>query len=313
MEIFNRLEDVAPNFRGGVLSIGKFDGLHLGHLRIMAQTIAMAKRKGAPSVVFTFSPAPGKILRPESALAPLVDSATKRALIAQTGVDALVEFPTTREFLNQSADEFFRDVVSNRFAAVGLVEGASFSFGKGREGRGAQLVALAERFNVALELAESVTVDGIVVSSSQIRRALDDGDVRLAARLLGRRHKIVGSVAHGERRGRTLGYPPANLDDPGVFLPQNALYAAIARLDDGTLRPAAVNLGGNPTFGVERRKIEAYLLDFSGDLYGRRLTLEFCAKLRDVVRFPDKEALLRQMARDVEKTRQIVEETLARQ
>lgn len=312
MEIFNRLEDVAPKFRGGVLSIGKFDGLHLGHSRIMAQTIAMANRKGAPSVVFTFSPAPVNILRPESAPAPLVNLETKRALIAQTGVDALVEFPTTRDFLNQSADDFFRDVVSGQFAAVGLVEGASFSFGKGREGRGERLVALAEQFNVALELVEPIAIDGIVVSSSQIRRALDEGDVRLAARLLGRRHKIVGPVAHGERRGRTLGFPTANLDDPGVFLPQNALYAAIARLDDGTLRPAAVNLGGNPTFGVERRKIEAHLLDFSGDLYGRRLSLEFCAKLRDVVRFPDKESLLRQMSRDVEETRRIVEESLAR-
>ena len=312
MELFNRLEDVAPKFRGAVLSIGKFDGLHLGHSRIMAQTIAMANRQGAPSLVFTFSPAPANILRPESAPAPLVDAATKRALIAQTGIDALVEFPTTREFLDQSADDFFRAVVSDRLAARGLVEGASFSFGKGREGRGERLVALANEFDVALEIVPPVAVSDVVVSSSQIRRALENGDVRLAARLLGRRHKIVGPVVHGERRGRSLGFPTANLDDPGVFLPQNALYAAIARLDDGTLRPAAVNLGGNPTFGVERRKIEAHLLDFSGDLYGRRLTLEFCSKLRDVVKFPDKESLLRQMARDVEETRRIVEETLAR-
>lgn len=308
MEIFNRLEDVSPRFRGGVLSIGKFDGLHLGHLRIMAQTVAMAKRKGVPSVVFTFSPAPVNVLRPHCASAPLTDVRTKRALIASAGIDALIEFPTTREFLEQSADEFFRDVVASRLAVVGLVEGASFSFGKGREGGGERLVELAARFNVALEIAAPVSVDGIVVSSSEIRRALSEGNVRLAARLLGRRYEISGIVAQGDKRGRTLGYPTANIGALDVFPPQNALYAALARLDDGTTRPAAVNLGGNPTFGVNHRKIEAHLLDFSGDIYGRALALELCAKIRDIVKFPDKETLLRQMARDVVETRRIVEE-----
>ena len=308
MEIFNRLEDVPSRFRGGVLSIGKFDGLHLGHARIMAKTVAMAKRGGVPSVVFTFSPAPVNILRPQFASAPLVDVETKRALIAGAGIDALVEFPTTREFLEQSANDFFRDVVSSRLAAVGLVEGASFSFGKNREGTGERLAALANQYGVELEIVPSVAIDGIVVSSSAVRRALSAGDVRLAARLLGRRHEISGIVVHGDERGRTLGYPTANLDAPGVFLPQNALYAAIARLDDGKTRPAAVNFGGNPTFGVDRCKIEAYLLDFSGDIYGKPLTLEFCAKLRDIEKFPDKESLSRQMARDVEETRRIVKE-----
>ena len=309
MEIFNRLEDVSPRFRGGVLSIGKFDGLHLGHSRIMAQTVAMAKRKNAPSLVFTFSPAPANVLRPEYAPAPLVDAETKRALIARAGIDALIEFPTTREFLNQSADAFFRDVVVSRLAAVGLVEGANFSFGRGREGSGDRLVALASQFNVALEIVAPIAIDGYVVSSSEIRRALDAGDVRFASRLLGRRHAISGLVAHGEARGRALGYPTANLDNPSVFLPQNALYAAIAKFDDGQTRPAAVNLGGNPTFGVKQRKIEAHILDFSGDLYGKPLTLEFCAKIRDIEKFPDKESLLRQMARDLDETRRFVKDT----
>ena len=308
MEIFNRLEDVPPRFRGGVLSIGKFDGLHLGHLRIMAQTVAMAKRKSVPSVVFTFRPAPASVLRPYCASPPLTDVKTKRALIERAGIDALIEFPTTLEFLGQSADDFFRDVVASRLAAVGLVEGASFSFGRGREGGGERLAELATRFNVDLEIASPVAIDGVVVSSSKVRRALSEGNVRLAARFLGRRYEISGLVAQGDKRGRTLGYPTANIRNLDVFPPQNALYAALARLDDGTTRPAAVNLGGNPTFDVDQRKIEAHLLDFSDDIYGRSLTLEFCAKLRDIIKFPDKEALLRQMARDVEATRRIVEE-----
>ncbi len=306
MEIFNRVDELPSHIRGGVLSIGKFDGLHLGHARIISSARATARRRGAMVVVFTFHPSPMAILRPESAPAPITDPDTKRALLERSGVDALIEFPTTREFLSLTAEEFFSEIVVERLGAVAITEGASFAFGRDRVGPGSGLEELAARFGVELDVAQAVRVGETVVSSSAIRNALARGDVECASKLLGRRYAISGVVEHGDARGQTLGYPTANVADPGVFLPREGIYAARARMENGEIRAAAVNLGGNPTFGVAERKIEAHLLDYRGDLYGVRLELEFCARLRDVVQFSSKEALLAQMARDVDDVRRLV-------
>ncbi|MBR0224896.1 MAG: riboflavin biosynthesis protein RibF [Thermoguttaceae bacterium] len=311
MEIFNRLDNLPLRYRGGVLSIGKFDGLHLGHARIMACATETARRLGAPSIVFTFSPAPARLLRPETASEPLTDPDDKRALIEAAGVDALVEFPTTLRFLSQTADEFFSRVVVEKLGAVGMVEGKGFSFGRDCEGTERRLRELAERRHIELTIVPSVAIAGTIVSSSVIREALRNGDVALAAKMLGRRYRVRGVVGRGDMRGRTLGFPTANLTGTKVFLPGDALYAAIARTSDGIARPAAINLGGNPTFGVEKRKIETHILDFCGNLYDKPLELEFCAKIRDVVKFPDKETLLAQMNCDVKKTRELVQRALS--
>ena len=209
-----------------------------------------------------------------------------------------------RRFMN--ADEFFSRVVVDQIGAVGMVEGENFSFGRNREGSKSRLKELAERRHIEVTIAPSVAVAGTIVSSSAIRKALEKGAVELAAEMLGRRYCVRGIVGRGDMRGRTLGFPTANLTKTEAFLPGNALYAAIARTEDGVARPAAVNLGDNPTFGIGERKIEAHLQNFSGDLYDKPLTLEFCSKLRDVVKFPSKEALQEQMTRDVARTREIV-------
>lgn len=306
MDIIESLDAFPQRYRGCVLSVGKFDGLHLGHARIVSRAKEIASRRGVATVVFTFSPSPAAVLRPESASAPLTDGDEKRFLMARVGVDAMVEYPTTRAFLAQTAEEFFARSVVGQIGASVMVEGASFSFGRNREGGEKQLEALARRFRVAAEFAPPVRIGDAVVSSSAIRRALLEGDAALAGKMLGRRYCVAGTVERGDRRGRSLGYPTANLGGAKVFLPKDALYAAIARLPDGSVRAAAVNLGGNPTFGVEKRKIEAHILDFDGDLYGKPLKLEFCAKLREIEKFPSADALLKQMERDLARTREIV-------
>lgn len=292
--------------RGGVLSIGKFDGLHRGHAEILGRLTRKARLLGVPSVVFTFDPPPIQVLRPD--LPPptlLCDVDQKIAAFERFGPDALVLFPTTREFLARSAPEFFREIVVERFGAVALVEGSNFNFGRAKEGNGAVLAELCGRFNVDLEIAPSVEIDGVAVSSSSIRALIRSGEVERAAAALGRPYRLRGIVESGDRRGRTLGFPTANLGQTATVLPNPGVYAATATLENGETFAAAVNLGGNPTFGVDAVKIEVHLLDFSGDLYGTRLDVDFRRKIREVVTFASKDALIERLNRDLDEIRRL--------
>lgn len=321
MEIFQRAADLPAKLRGGILSIGKFDGLHLGHAKVASAAVAAARERRVPAILFTFSPPPVAILKPELATAPLVDPQTKRALVANAGFDAMIEFPTTREFLNLTAEDFFADIVVGQIGAVGLVEGSNFSFGRNREGSGERLRELAESFGLALEIVAPAQAAGAVASSSAIRRALGDGNVLGAAALLGRRYGVSGRIGHGDARGRTLEYTDergvttvcrtANLSEIEVFLPQDAVYAAIAKLPSGRRYAAGVNLGPNPSFNDAKWKFEAHILDFDGDLYDSRLDIEFCEKLRDVKKFASKEDLMTQIALDLKNTRRIAEAAMS--
>ncbi|MBQ5789979.1 MAG: riboflavin biosynthesis protein RibF [Thermoguttaceae bacterium] len=306
MKTFRRLEDFPAELRGGVLSVGKFDGLHRGHAEILARLTETARRRGAPAVVFTFDPPPALALRPNAPYPLLCDVEQKIALFERLDLDALVLFPTTKAFLSRSAAEFIDETVVGVFGATGLVEGEDFRFGRGQEAGGAALSDLCARFGLTLEIAPSVLLDGEPISSSSIRAAVSRGDVANAARALGRPFRLSGVVETGDRRGRTLGFPTANVAVPtSTVVPAPGLYAAKATLPDGRVFSAAVNVGGNPTFGVSTLKIESHLLDFSGDVYGQTLTLDFLRRLRDVVPFPNKDALLAQIAADVAETRRV--------
>jgi riboflavin kinase/FMN adenylyltransferase len=311
VKTFRRLEDFPAELRGGVLSVGKFDGLHRGHAEILARLIETARRRGAPAVVFTFDPPPALALRPDAPYPLLCDVEQKIALFKRFDLDALVLFPTTKSFLSRSAEDFIDQTVVGVFGATGLVEGEDFRFGRGQEAGDAALSDLCARFGLTLELAPSVLMDGEPISSSSIRAAVARGDVANAARALGRPFRLSGAVETGDRRGRTLGFPTANVAVPtSTVVPAPGLYAAQALLPDGRTFAAAVNVGGNPTFGVSTLKIESHLLDFTGDLYGQTLTLAFLRRLRDVVPFPNKETLLAQIAQDVAETRRVCAATL---
>lgn len=298
MELIRDLAAFPTSMRGGVLSIGKFDGLHVGHAEILRALIASARRSGVSSIAFTFEPSPTEILRPSVAPPPLCTLERKIELISSFGPDLLIVFPTTKAFLELDAEAFFDLVVLKSLGASGLIEGANFNFGSHRSGNCDLLERMCAKNRLSFEKISSIQAFGREVSSSRIRSLLRDGQVATARGMLGRPYRLTGCVIHGEHRGRKLGFPTANLSRFRTILPKSGLYAAWASTEFGEF-PAAVNLGGNPTFGVSSVKIEAHLIGFSGDLYGRTISLDFLSRLRDIVPFASQEELVEQMKKDL--------------
>ncbi|MFT4034821.1 MAG: bifunctional riboflavin kinase/FAD synthetase [Patulibacter sp.] len=277
------------------IAIGTFDGVHLGHREVIA---------GADTVL-TFDPHPTQVVHPESAPQLLTSLGRKAELIAQLGVQELVVIPFDGAFAAQSADEFVEHVLIERLGAQQVAVGDNFHFGAKAKGT-ATMLASDPRFDA--RICELLEVDGAPVSSTRIRRLIaDDGDVGGAARLLGAPFKLTGTVVHGDKRGRELGYPTANLvPDDRFVTPAHGIYAC--RTAEG--RAAAVSIGVRPTFQTGRGVlIEAYVLDYAGDLYGREISLSFVQRLRGEARFDGIEALIAQMQRDVVATRAAVPAT----
>ncbi len=311
MKIYRDLNEIDDDARSCALAVGKFDGLHIGHRMIIANLVDRARTLRRPAVIFTFDPTPAKVIRPEKAPLALCDQQEKNALIERSGVDALIVYPTDKAFLRQTAKEFFRETLVNPLHVRALVEGQNFVFGSDRLGNGAPLRRLCDDANVELEIVPPVELYSKPVSSSAIRLALANGYVKSANAQLGRLYRLKGVVARGDARGRTLGFPTANLAKVETVVPKPALYAAFALLPDGDRKPAAVNIGGNPTFGVDELKIEAHILDFNGDLYDRPVALDLVDKIRDIRTFDSKDELVRQMNRDVEETRRLCDRETA--
>ncbi len=302
MEIIKDPACFPTRCRNGLLSIGKFDGLHSGHIAILSALVRKARQYHLSSVVFTFDPSPAEVLRPDSAPALLCDTRQKIDLISGFDPDILFLFPTTRPFLELTASEFFHRVVIDQLGAKGMVEGPTFNFGRNREGDIGVLASLCSENGVELEVVPAVTIHDRNVSSSQIRSLLSDGQVEIVRKMLRRPYRVSGLVTTGDHRGGTLGYPTANLTAIKTLLPKSGVYAARV-LFGGVYYPAAVNLGGNPTFGIEETKVEVHLLDFHGDLYGESIQVDFLTRLRDVVPFSSREALLTQMSKDIASVR----------
>lgn len=295
-------------YRGGYVAIGNFDGVHQGHQQIARQLEQRAHHDNAPAVVLTFDPPPVALLAPGRVPPRLTTVADKAALLRQYGVDCVIAFPTDRNLLQLTAEEFFQFIVRDELQARGLVEGPNFRFGHGRSGDIHTLQSLCDGHGLRLDIvAPSVDTDGHVISSTDVRRALTEGRVRDARAMLQRPYSVEGTVAEGARRGRTLGFPTANLHDIPVMLPGDGVYAAIGTCD-GRRFAAAVHVGPNPTFGEDARKVEAHLLDFADDLYGSRLKVEFEERVRGTQRFENAEALRAQLLSDIAQVRKIIPE-----
>ena len=302
--VLRDLETFPAELRGCALSIGKFDGVHRGHVSILERLKTSSRVRRVPSVVFTFDPSPGELIRPHLAAPLLCTTARKVELISLFEPDAIFLFPTTREFLRKTAEEFFREIILDRFDARVLVEGGNFTFGANREGNIDLLHSLCLAHEVGLQVLPSVISLGREVSSSRVRSLVREGQIEAARGMLLQPYRFTGYVVHGEHRGRQLGFPTANLAGVQTIMPKEGLYAAMVHWEDQS-RLAAVNIGGNPTFGVETFKIEIHLLDFSGDLYGKTLDVDFIARIRNVVKFESREQLLRQIDKDIENVRQV--------
>ncbi len=310
MIVLERPEFLPLSVVGTVISVGNFDGLHRGHARLVQRAKDLAAAKGLATLIFTFDPHPAVLLRPENAPIPLVDRERKLELFRELGVDILLLYPTDRDLLQLTWHEFLEEIVWKKLRARAIVEGPDFRFGRNREGRVTLLNAWAQERGIEVEIVPTVTIDGQVVSSSNIRLLLAKGEVAAANRFLLEPYRVRGRVGIGAQRGRQLGYPTANLTQVVTLLPADGIYAGRAFLQNRTaIFPAAISLGPNPTFTEEVRKFEVFLLDFCGDLYGQVIEVEFLERLRDVRRFSSVAELLAQMERDVAVVRQVVEKS----
>lgn len=284
--------------RGGVCSIGNFDGVHRGHRALFQRLTAAARVDRVPAVAVTFDPPPLALLRPE-ALPPRLTTIEQRVeLIRQNGVDFVWVLPTTWELLRLSPQVFFDRVIIKALAARGLLEGPNFFFGRDRAGTTEVLRKLCVTQQISLEIIDPVQIDGEWISSSAIRSSLCAGDMSAAVRQLGHPYRLTGNVVEGAKRGRTLGFPTANLADVETVVPGHGVYAGMVTIQN---RPysAAVHIGPNRTFHETVAKIEVHLLDFQGDLYGQPLTVDLVERVRPIVQFADRDALLAQIAKDV--------------
>ncbi len=293
--------------RGAVLAVGNFDGAHRGHAHLIDRLRVRADALGAPAVALTFDPRPVDVLRPGVAPPPLTWTDRKVLLLREVGATAVGIFKAGPWLLGLTAREFFDRVVIDQFAARGMVEGPTFGFGRDRGGDAQLLGSWCDEAGLAFEIATPTEIGGRIVSSSRIRAALAEGNVAEAAELLGRPHRLRGVVIRGAGRGAGLGFPTANLDRIDVQVPLDGVYAARALLDDeaGSSIPAAVHIGPNATFGAKARTVEAHLLDYDGNLYGKPLQLDLLDRIRPTRKFDGVDDLLAQIRADVAHTREI--------
>lgn len=309
MPIIRDLDQLPETARGGAVAIGNFDGVHLGHVRIIHRLLERARELSGPAIVFTFDPHPVRILRPDQCPPPLTWTERKVELLAQYGVDKIVAYPTDEELLALTAAEFFDRIVRNTLAARAMVEGPNFFFGHDRQGDVQTLRELTDQAGISLDVVEPYLLEGQLVSSSRIRQLIGEGDVAQAARMLSAPYRIRGMVTHGAGRGAKIGFPTANLEAVDTLLPATGVYAGRAWLDEQPCL-AAISLGPNPTFGEALLKVEVHLIDRSEVLYGRTLEVEFLQRLRDISAFPNGGALAAQLQQDVAQARAIGSENV---
>jgi riboflavin kinase/FMN adenylyltransferase len=303
MRIIRGLPSAPPERRPSAVALGVFDGVHLGHRAILGAAVTQARADASPAIACTFDPHPLEILQPGRAPLAITTLDERLALIADTGIDATVVLTFDRELASVEPEAFVKDVLVERLSARHVVVGFNHRFGRGARGDAALLRDLGGRLGFGVEVVEPFTVEGVEVSSTAIRTALGRGDLERAARMLGRPYTLPGKVVAGAGRGRTLGFPTANVAPDRPVLLAAGVYACTADVAGGRHR-AVVNVGVRPTFNEHTLAVEAYLLDFSADIYGQSIVLTFASRVREERRFPSVDALRSQIEADVETARQ---------
>jgi len=309
VEIWRSLADVPADLGGTVVTIGNFDGVHLGHRRVLARAREIADERGLPVVAIIFDPHPMAVLRPEHAPTQLTTVVRRAELLTEAGADHVLALPFDREMAAWSPEEFEQRVLVDALHAEAVVVGANFRFGNKAAGDVAALQSFGAEHGF---VAEGVTLDGgpMVWSSTYVRTCLAAGDVAGAAEALGHPYAVRGVVVQGDQRGRELGFPTANVPTDGLTAaPADGVYAGwLKRLDTGETYPAAISVGTNPTFdGVRERRVESYVLDRTDlELYGVEVEVSFVDRLRGMVAFESVEKLVEQMHADVDRARELL-------
>lgn len=299
LRVYRGSEFYPSDAPGLVVTVGNFDGVHRGHRALIDRAVSLADETGAPCCIYTFHPAPRDVLRPNNGIPRIQTLDDRLASLEKAGVEVAIVEPFTVEFGSRGARWFVEEVLSHRLRARAVVLGYDFRFGKGREGG---FDEVSEWLDVPVERCEAEQELGAAISSSRIREAIQLGQLDLANRLLGRPHEVVGPVIHGDARGRTLGFPTANVSPETELVPADGVYAVRAEVD-GALWPGVANVGNRPTFGPGRTGVEVHLLEYSGDLYGTQLRVRFEQRLRGERRFESADALVEQIALDISAAR----------
>ncbi|HXG51943.1 MAG TPA: bifunctional riboflavin kinase/FAD synthetase [candidate division Zixibacteria bacterium] len=303
MEVIRHLDKLP--FPRSVVTMGNFDGIHLGHQALLRNAVADARKSGCPAVVLTFEPHPLKVLAPHRAPKLLLTHKDKMRLLQSFGVDAVVIQNFDVEFSRIEAETFAADFLAGRLKVQKLWVGRDLRFGRGRRGRVDDLIRWGERLGFEVGVVEPIMWKGSRISSSRIRRLIEEGEVEEAKEMLGRYHFISGRVVGGNRRGRDLGFPTANVASRTEVLPADGVYATLIRVEEREW-PSVTSIGTNPTFGAGPRTVECFIFDFDRDIYEEPVTLSFVKRIREERKFDNVEDLIRQMETDVERARAIL-------
>jgi len=297
---------IPDDLKGSIVALGNFDGFHLGHQAVVGRAIQRGFHERRPVIVATFEPHPVRFFKPDLPPFRLTTLDQREQLFAHAGADAMLVFEFGSKLAAMDAEEFIGEVLAGRIGAAGVVTGDDFTFGKGRTGDVQLLNSLGAQHGVIAEAVPQVLVEGVRVSSGRIREALIAGDSGTATRLLSRDYAIDGVVQNGDARGRELGYPTANLVLGDYQRPRYGIYAVRVTLDDGSEHPGVANLGVRPTFDPPQELLETHLLDYSGDLYGRRMEVALHAFIRPEQKFDSIDALVAEMRRDEAAARKLL-------
>jgi riboflavin kinase/FMN adenylyltransferase len=305
MRIIRGIKNCCEKFPTPVLTLGNFDGVHLGHQAIFRKVVERAKATGGTSIAFTFEPHPLKVLAPERSPKLLNTFHSKMKFIESSGMQIVICADFTRVFAEQNPEEFARRVLVEGIGVKEVYIGYDYAFGKGREGSIESLAIMGRTYGFTVGVVDAVKVGDTAVSSSLVRDLVSNGRVDETPRYLGRFYSIEGNVVHGESRGRALGFPTANIDTVNELLPAFGVYAVRTVVGGRTIDGVA-SLGVRPTFGDGPVSIEVFLFDYEGDLYGKHLEMSFIKRLRGEEKFPDADALVGQMHKDVEQAKSVL-------
>jgi riboflavin kinase/FMN adenylyltransferase len=304
VQVEQELAGFTPD-RGSIITIGVFDGVHLGHKNLISHTKELASQQGLCSIIITFDKHPQEILTPESHPPFLTDTAEKTSLLKKEGTDAVIVLTFTPELSRLGAREFV-SLLQQKLLMKGLVIGPDFALGKQGEGNIPTLKQLGSEMGFTVTVISPVKINGEIVSSTVIRKAMASGDMEKVRRLMGRPFSLHGKVIHGHGRGTGLGFPTVNLDIlPGQSLPPDGVFATLARVDNRTF-DSVTNIGCNPTFGQNKRTVESFLLDFRNNLYEHEVKIDFIRKLRGETKFNSPEELVKQIYKDISEARRIL-------
>jgi len=303
--VYNNWLDLKEKYSNMVIGLGNFDGVHLGHRKLIGDLVDKAKDVGGTAAVFTFMPHPMAVLNPEAAPPMILSPAIKQKMFKSLGVEVLILVPFTLQFARISPEDFVNTVLFQHLGVNTVFVGYNYTFGYMGQGTPDLLQRMGQTMGFGVEVISPVTINDRPVSSTLIRNLLADGDIQEARKYLGYCPVVVGEVVYGERRGNQLGFPTANLEtSPGILIPANGVYSVKVQLD-GDIFLGVANIGVKPTFHGNgyARTIEVHLLDFSGDLYGKHMQVYFIRRLREEKRFPSVDKLLEQIRRDIHQAR----------